>query len=193
MNANWIQELPFGRGKRLFGNTNSVADQIIGGWQVSGIYRWTSGFPVSVGEGRFWPTNWNITGSATRIGTIPPTNGNRDVQNVAGTSRGPNLFADPTAALAAYRFTDPGGVGTRNDLRADGIFNIDLGLAKFWRLPFEGQRVAFRWETFNLTNSVRFNTTDMTLDLGNGATNFGNYISTLSNSRVMQFSLRYEF
>jgi hypothetical protein len=193
MNANWIQELPFGRGKLLFNGANSVLDQIVGGWQVSGIYRWTSGFPISVGEGRFWPTNWNISGSATRIDKIPVTNGTRDTMNVAGTSRGPNMFADPKAALDAYRFTYPGGVGTRNDLRGDGVFDIDMGVTKSFRMPFEGQRVTFKWETFNLTNSVRFNVNDVTLDLGGGATNFGNYTSTLSSPRVMQFSLRYEF
>jgi hypothetical protein len=146
---------------------------------------------VGVGNGRFWPTNWNITGFATRIGAIPPTGTTKNALSVAGT-RGPNLFADPGKAFEAYRYTYPGDVGTRNDLRGDGFFTIDLGVAKFWRLPIEGHRVAFRWETFNITNTVRFDPQAITLDLGNVG-KFGEYNGTLTNPRVMQFSLRYEF
>src|SRR5581483_3177483 len=34
LNANWIVQLPFGRGKAIAGNANRVLDAIIGGWQV---------------------------------------------------------------------------------------------------------------------------------------------------------------
>ena len=186
-------ELPFGTGKPILGNANSVLNHIIGGWQTSGIYRWTSGLPTSVGEGRFWPTNWNISGNATRISTTPETGTVRNVTNIAGTAQGPNMFANPAEAIKAYRYTYPGDVGTRNDLRGDGYFTIDLGVSKSWDLPFEKQQLQFRWETFNLTNSVRFNVNSITLDLGAGAGNFGSYSGTLTNARVMQFSLRYQF
>ena len=185
--------MPFGAGKALLGGANSVLNGIVGGWQTSGIFRWTSGLPTSVGEGRFWPTNWNISGNATRIGDTPETGTVRNVTNIAGTSVGPNMFANPAEAIKAYRYTYPGGVGTRNDLRGDGYFTIDLGVAKSWNLPFEKQQIQFRWETFNLTNSVRFNVNSITLDLGAGAGNFGSYSGTLTNPRVMQFSLRYQF
>jgi hypothetical protein len=62
VNTNFIAELPFGQGKAIGGKVNKWIDGFIGGWQLSGIVRWTSGFAVGVGNGRFWPTNWNITG-----------------------------------------------------------------------------------------------------------------------------------
>jgi hypothetical protein len=34
---NFLVDLPFGKGKPLFGNVNSTLDRIVGGWQVSGI------------------------------------------------------------------------------------------------------------------------------------------------------------
>ena len=34
---NWIVDLPFGRGKKLFGNAGGVLDRIIGGWQLAGF------------------------------------------------------------------------------------------------------------------------------------------------------------
>jgi hypothetical protein len=43
--------LPFGRGKLIGGNVNSLTNRFIGGWEISGIYTFYSGTPVSL------PTN----------------------------------------------------------------------------------------------------------------------------------------
>ncbi len=40
-------ELPFGRNKALAGRMHPVLDAIIGGWQTNGIYRISSGQPLS--------------------------------------------------------------------------------------------------------------------------------------------------
>ena len=40
-------ELPFGRGRRLLQNANAVAEAVLGGWQVQGIYIWRSGRPFT--------------------------------------------------------------------------------------------------------------------------------------------------
>jgi len=193
VNANYIIELPFGRGKPLGRDISGFANHVIGGWQWSGIVRVTSGLPVSVGNGRFWPTNWNITGFATRIGAIPKTQTTKNAPAaIAGGQPGVNIFPDPAGALKAYRNTDPGHSGTRNDLRGDGFFSIDMGLGKSFQIT-EGHRIQFRWETFNVTNTAKFDPFSLTLDLGSGRANFGKYSSTLTSPRVMQFALRYEF
>jgi hypothetical protein len=69
LNANWIIELPFGKGKPIARNAGAVLDAFIGGWQLSGIARWTSGFPVNVDNGYFFPTNWELEGNALTIVT----------------------------------------------------------------------------------------------------------------------------
>src|SRR5262249_47580850 len=46
MNANWLASLPFGKGKMLLGNVNRGVDAIVGGWQLSGIFRWHTGLSV---------------------------------------------------------------------------------------------------------------------------------------------------
>lgn len=191
INVNWIAELPFGRGKLIGGKTNSILDAFIGGWQLSGIYRWTSGLSASVGNGRFWPTNWNITGFASRKGPTPRTETTKNAIPIAG-KPGPNLFPDPKLAITAYKHTVVGDTGVRNDLRGDGYFSIDTGVGKSWKMPWENHRLQFRWETFNVTNSVRFDVNSLTLDLGNAAS-FGKYSSTLTTPRVMQFVLGYQF
>ena len=47
INAQWIWQLPFGQGRPLASHINRGLDAIIGGWQLSGLARWTSGFPFS--------------------------------------------------------------------------------------------------------------------------------------------------
>jgi len=105
----------------------------------------------------------------------------------------PTMFANPTAAIADFRHPYPGESGQRNELRGPGYFDIDAGLAKDWRVK-DGQTVTFSWEAFNVTNAVPFdavlasNNFDLT-----SSTNFGVYSSTLTQPRVMQFSLRFAF
>jgi hypothetical protein len=194
INANSIYELPFGKGKYFGNGVNKIADGFIGGWQLTNIFRWTSGLPVGVGNGRFWPTNWNITGFASRTGALPKQETTKNAPAAAsGGTAGPNIFPDPATALKSYSNTLVGESGERNGLRGDGFFGIDLGLGKTWKLPIEGHRLQFRWETFNLTNSIRFDVNSLTLDLGSGRANFGKYSEALTNPRVMQFALRYEF
>ena len=194
INANSIYQLPFGKGRYFGNNVNNVADAFIGGWQLTNIFRWTSGLPVGVGNGRFWPTNWNITGFASRTGALPNQKTTKNAPAAAtGGTPGPNIFSDPASALKSYDNTLVGESGERNGLRGDGFFGIDIGLGKTWKLPVEGHALQFRWETFNLTNSIRFDVNSLTLDLGSGRGNFGKYSAALTNPRVMQFALRYEF
>jgi hypothetical protein len=68
-----------------------------------------------------------------------------------------------------------------------------MGLGKRWRMPYaESHSVQLRWEVFNIPNSVRFDVQSVNLNLDN-ATSFGKYTRLLSNPRIMQFALRYEF
>ena len=190
-NANFVWELPVGRGKRFAGSSNSVLNQIIGGWQLSGIYRQSTELVAGVGNGRFWPTNFNITGFATQTGVVPAPTKSKNAPAVAGRP-GPNLFSNPKAALDAYSYTLPGDTGQRNGIRGDGFFGIDMGVGKRFSMPWEGHSLQFRWEAFNIANSVRFDVNSLTLDLGNTGS-FGKYSGVLTEPRVMQFSLRYEF
>ena len=103
------------------------------------------------------------------------------------------MFADPASSIAAFDYEMPGGVGTRNPIRGDGIFNIDSNVSKRILMPYSDKHsIQIRWETFNLTNTTRFDVNSASLDISVGGT-FGRYSSTLSNARVMQFGLRYEF
>lgn len=192
INANWIAELPFGRGKRIGKTAPGWVNQLIGGWQISGIFRISSGLPTSVNNGDYYPTNWDQAGFGTRIGPVRTGTRKNAPPAAPGGKPGPNLFPDPAAAFKAYRTTIPGQTGSRNDLRGDGYFSIDMGLAKTFRLT-ESQHLQFRWESFNLTNTPRFDVASARINMSRATANFGKYSRMLNAPRVMQFSLRYEF
>ena len=50
--ANWVWELPFGRGRWLGSDVNGVWDRIIGGWSIDGTTRLQSGRLLSMGNVR---------------------------------------------------------------------------------------------------------------------------------------------
>jgi hypothetical protein len=52
LNANFIYELPFGKGKRFFTDAGSWLDRLVGGWQLTSIIRWDSGAPFSITDPR---------------------------------------------------------------------------------------------------------------------------------------------
>ena len=65
--TNVVWEVPFGRGRRLGGNMNPVANTLIGGWEFSGIYLYNSGDPLTFGSpgatlGNGWGTRPNLVG-----------------------------------------------------------------------------------------------------------------------------------
>jgi hypothetical protein len=187
-NANWIADLPFGHGKHFLSNAGSAANAVIGGWQLSGVARYTSGLPVSIDVGQNWPTDWQYTGLAQM--TVPTK---------AGAYRQPNgsvsLFRDPATAQANFSIPFPGGSGSRNVLRGQGYAGLDLALSKAFK-TFENQSLMFRWETFNVLNQVRFNAQGVgsaVPSLLQAPAAFGTYSGLLTQPRVMQFALRYEF
>jgi hypothetical protein len=194
VNVNGIWELPVGQGQRFLGGSPKWANAIIGGWQISTIFRITSGLPTSVGNGFFFPTNWQYTGFGTQIAPILSTGVHGNVFTGPSDKKGgPNIFADPAKALLAYQNTLAGGVGTRNLIRGGGYVNLDAGLGKTFTMPWkETHKLQLRWEVFNVTNTVSFDAGGISATLDTPGT-FGKYNSTLSNSRVMQIGLRYSF
>ena len=194
INADWIAELPFGSGKRFAGNASGIENGFIGGWQVSGLMRWTSGFPFTVDNGNFWPTDWDEQGIANML--VRPTTG-----HFTQPDGSVSVFPNPATAFTGFAHPFPGQNGSRNLIRGDGYVGVDMALAKRWQMPWERQSLQFRWEVFNVFNQVRFNALS---GLGTQAcaciaslqqvpSTFGDYTGLLTQPRVMQFALRYEF
>jgi hypothetical protein len=190
-NLNWVAELPVGRGRAFAGRASGLLDAFIGGWSTSGVARYTSGFPFSVDGGQRWPTDWFLT-AVTQMTAKPKT-------GTFKTARSVNLFADPGTAQQDFTLPLPGGVGSRNVLRGNGYADWDMSLYKSWKMPYrESHSLQFRWDVFNVPNLTRFNaqsvgSSALLTSLTQQPTNFGAYTSLLTQPRVMQFALRYEF
>jgi hypothetical protein len=191
INANLVYLLPFGKGQRFLGSAGTLLNELVGGWHVSGIFRWTSGFPITVDNGFTWATNWNIEGDAMPNGPAPKASNPKNAI-VNGQGIGPDIFADPAAAEAAFRPEWPGESGVRNTVIGDGMFNIDTGVSKDFSLG-EERRLEFSWQMFNATNSVRYDVRGAQPSLSYDPTQFGKYLHTLTVARFMQFSLRFVF
>ena len=194
LTADWVYDLPFGRGRRFFSGASGLVDTLVGGWQLTGLNRLTSGLPFGPQVGAGWVTSWDYQSFLVKQGPVPM---HRHV--IPG--EGPEAFADP-AALAAcievtascpVRYPLPGEAGTRNAFRGDGFFGIDSGLNKTWR-PVERVAVKFDWEVFNVTNTPRFDVNPNTsLQSVWGSGDFGVYSNILGRPRIQQFSLRASF
>jgi hypothetical protein len=191
MNANFIYRLPFGKGQAFAANAGTLLNELIGGWHVSGIFRWTSGFPITIDNGFTWATNWNIEGDAEPDGPAPVAS-NPKHTIVNGTDIGPDIFKNPVAAEGAFRPEWPGESGVRNNVIGDGLFNIDTGVSKDFSLG-EQRRLEFSWQAFNATNSVRYDVRAAQPSLSYDPSEFGRYLSTLTTPRFMQFALRLVF
>jgi len=189
INANWVYEMPFGRGRRFGSGMGKMANAVIGGWGLSGIIHWTSGLPFSMGSGAGWSTNWQLQGEAIPIANPGKVGVHRD------SNGDPTMWQDVSTtgqAYTAFRFPYPGESGTRNELRGPGFFELDDGLWKSWDFS-EEKSLKFSWEVFNVTNAVRFDAAQSANQFTLTGGNFGTYSNTLSKPRVMQFSLRFQF
>jgi hypothetical protein len=184
INANWVLDVPFGHGKHWGGGTGAVVNGIAGGWQISGLTRWTSGYPFSISTYAF-PTNYEQDSRAVLLGAAPRTGGFID------SNGDPNVFQAGPAAASAFRFAYPGESGERNNLRGPGYFGVDMSLAKLWTIG-ESQSVRFSWDVFNVTNAVRFDVGSLSQYLLYQPS-LGDFTQTLTHPRVMQFGLRYSF
>src|SRR6185295_3554916 len=110
-----IYELPFGRGKALLGDSNSVVSRIVGGWQIAGLYTYQSGPAIG---------NWGNVIFNGKLGdvTLP-----RDQQRVEKWFNTAGFERDPAKQLVSNVRTFPFRFGF---LRADNISNFDLSMIK---------------------------------------------------------------
>jgi hypothetical protein len=193
--VNWVYDLPFGRSRRFVPTANRLVNAVIGDWQMTGLGRWTSGLPFGDQVGAGWVTSWYYQSFLVKSGPVKMRKHLIKGVGYQAFDNPDKLQADVNNAVAGapVRFPIPGEAGTRNAFRGDGFFGIDSGLNKSWHI-WERSSLKFSWEVFNVTNSVRFDVNPnygLQSVFGNG--NLGVYMSTLTQPRIQQFSLRATF
>jgi hypothetical protein len=203
INVSGVWQMPFGKGKAFMNTENRALNAVIGGWQLSGIYRWNTGLPItSPFDAAQWATNWNVQANATPTAPIH-TCPNRSTDGT------PKLFGgsgcDIRAIYESFRNAYPGETGPRNYIRLPGYMNADMGLSKSFIMPWsEKHQLQVRWDVFNVANLQRFGLVDLSRsgfgiarDPGlrglNPPTNWPNLTQIQGQPRVFQVGARYSF
>lgn len=170
--ANYIYDLPFGRGKRWLDSLPGAAEKLVGGWQLAGILTMASGAPYSVtftSTTPGWPSN-----RADIVGD--PSVANPSIAQWFN----PAAFAVPQPFLF--------GNSARNMLFGPGLFSLNAAVFKNTQLT-EKLNLEFRAESFNTPNHANF---------GNPASNISvpatvGRINSAGEARTIQFGMRLAF
>ncbi len=174
-----VYELPFGRGRRYLAGAHPAVNAILGGWRISGIMTYASGFPLRLTRNNPLP----IFNRDTRPVITSYENWRAPIK---GEKFDPG--ADRFLDLAAFP-AQPVGFGnmTRHNpkVRTFPIFEENVSLAKSFPMG-ERLRLDFRWEAFNLFHRTIFSTGSTNLN----ATTFGIVTSQINEPRRMQAGLK---
>lgn len=150
---------------------------LLGGWQLSGIWNWQSGFPLSIASGE--------DNSGSFVGG-----------DLADVIDRPRLIEGSREdkirkwfTTEAFRSNAAGTFGTsgRNILTGPGTFNIDASAAKTFRFT-ERWNLQYRLEMFNSLNHTSLNNPDTSV----ASASFGQIV-TARDPRILQMALKLRF
>jgi hypothetical protein len=176
LNGTWL--VPFFRGR------TDLIGQVLGGWQLSGVLKLTSGTPFTVTQTGL---DLNFDGFAEgRPVLVDRSILGRTINNPA-TSQAQL----PASAFRLYTIGDTlDSVVPRNAFYGDGLETLDLGLFKSFSLG-QQKSLSLRLEAFNVLNAVQygFPTTDVS------SATFGQLtaLNTLYIPRTLQLAVRFRY
>lgn len=187
--ANFQYNLPVAQAVQA----NRVANAILGGWQLGGIYTRQSGSPFSlkIGGDRAFTGN-------SQVGN---TNGGQKPNFVNAPGCNPNAVTgniDNYIMTQCFAFPAPGVLGNlgRDTLRMPVFRDLDFSVFKNQSLWGEKLKMQFRAEMFNILNNTNLQAQLLTIYDGSGnlQTSVGQTHSpTVNTSRQIQFGLRLLF
>jgi hypothetical protein len=144
-----IWDLPIGSGKLLASQAKGFVNQVIGGWQLSGILSLMSGIPFNPYLGDTASLNSDFSLRPDRIGNGTVANPDR------------NLWYNPAAFVRPPDYTE--GNTARNSLTGPDWASTDLSLAKAVRLS-EKFKLELRLDAINAFNRTNLTTPNNTND-----------------------------
>ncbi|MFN0101624.1 MAG: carboxypeptidase regulatory-like domain-containing protein [Bryobacteraceae bacterium] len=177
-------DLPFGRGQRFGGSAGRMANHVIGGWRMAGIFTLTSGRPFTVYSGQ--NTASNI------VNSLADCTGCTRKDGAALTDQGSGLvFYFDEAERKRFSIPAPGSIGNtpRNFFESSRFVNFDASFAKHLNMA-ERYNLEIRADITNLTNTPTFGFPTTTVT----SATFGRIRDTvLSFSRKIQLGARFYF
>ena len=167
----YIYELPVGKGRKFGSGMNGVLNQIVGGWQTSGIFTYKEGFPLSISSAG---NGLDYFGAGQHVDVT----GDYHVANPSRTQ-----WFDTSAFAVAAPWTLGNAPRYFSDLRAPHYNNWDLSFQKNFPIA-ERSRLEFRLDMFNAFNHTNFYSPNTFIGPGFGT------ISASWSPRLMQAALR---
>ena len=193
LSAAFVYELPVGQGRKYM-NEGTVTNALLGGWQVSTIFKYSSGLPMYFRSGFC-----NVPG-AFRAGCIPAITDPGAVfaqdKGSFDPGKGPLFNKNAFEPVSAFNFYYGQGNRIEETVRSFGYHNQDLSLIKNTRFS-GGTNLQIRFEIFNLwnwhmfTNPGQWGGLAFTNDLA--SPDFGKWNGSVTEPRTMQLAARFEF
>ncbi|MCC6344644.1 MAG: TonB-dependent receptor [Bryobacterales bacterium] len=178
--VNW--DLPFGKGRHFLQSASGILDHAIGGWALTSMSTFQSGFPLRFGLAS---PNLYIAGTGSQRPNVvgdPFAGINGSISSRLGRYFNTSAFAQPAP------FTFGNASPLISSIRSPGMNNIDLTLSKNFRVT-ERARVEFRASSYNFLNHPVFSSPDTTL----GNATFGRISGQANMSRQTEFALKLVF
>lgn len=165
-----IYQLPFGRGRRFL-NESRLLDELIGGYEVTGIYQYLSGTPIQ------WSTNAVYTGNYSNFQNNP-----HNTQGASFRTSGFDTLAADQPNSYNYR-TFPEYL-----LRSDPNNNFDFSILKNFGI---GDHIIIqpRVDAFNALNHPQFNSANVSPT----SSAFGDVTAQLNSGRNLQGGIHFLF
>src|SRR5581483_3828298 len=166
----YIYQLPVGRGKKFGSGMHGVVNQILGGWQTSGVFTFKQGFPLAIAQ-----ADSNPFGVGQHVNVVGD-------YHVADPNR--NEWFNPAAFAAAPKFTLGDAPRFFSDLQSPHYNNCHIRIQKNFAIR-EETRLEFRTDMFNAFNLTNYYSPNTTLGPGFGT------ISQTWAPRTIQAALRF--
>jgi hypothetical protein len=143
-----IYQLPFGRGKQFL-NNNLLLDEVLGGWQVSGVWVIEGGNPMGITTGGNNSSN-NQSGSFTQQANLV---GNVHLPGSTKSRLREWYNLDALAVPAPFTY----GNFLRNQVYGPGVVNVAASLGKSFDVwPDRGVKLQIRADAGNVLNHPSF-------------------------------------
>ena len=189
--TNFSYDLPFGQGRALGGNASGLTEHLLGGWQLAGIFTFTSGTPRNATSSR---SLTHDLARGSRPNLIAGANPNPVFEDGVQCNTDCRYF-DPATAFEVQDFGFYGNLG-RNTIIGPGLSLMDISILK--NVYFGSDRtkkLQFRAEFFNFPNTVNFRRPSGSIFRSSGSfqSAAGRITNTVSRGRQIQLALRIEF
>jgi len=176
----YVNDLPFGKGKRFLSGVTGFSDKLVSGWGINGTTTLQDGFPLQ------FTAAPNVTGFNT--GLRPNVVNGCDPKLSGPAQQRLNRWFDTSCFTVPASYTFGNASRTDPRLRGHGINNFNFALFKRTSLT-ERYKLEFRTEAFNLFNRVQFGRPNQGATTAANNT-FGVVSTQINDPRLIQLSLR---